>query len=139
MQSGLLLNTSLRRSVFKRIAINQNPEKTIRRLERLANLLDSRYRIPLTKIQVGWDSILGLIPGIGDVLPVVFSLYIVIEAIRMRMPWNMILKMLGNVLFDFIIGLIPVFGDYFDIYWKANQRNVRLLRKHFERHHGYAQ
>ena len=80
MQSGLLLNTSLRRSVFKRIAINQNPEKTIRRLERLANLLDSRYRIPLTKIQVGWDSILGLIPGIGDVLPVVFSLYIVIEA-----------------------------------------------------------
>ncbi len=139
MQSGLLLNTSLRRSVFKRIAINQNPEKTIRRLERLANLLDSRYRIPLTKIQVGWDSMLGLIPGIGDVLPVVFSLYIVIEAIRMRMPWNIILKMLGNVLLDFIIGLIPVFGDYFDIYWKANQRNVRLLRKHFERHHGYAQ
>lgn len=139
MQSGLLLNTSLRRSVFKRIAINQNPEKTIRRLARLANLLDSRYRIPLTKIQVGWDSMLGLIPGIGDVLPVVFSLYIVIEAIRMRMPWNIILKMLGNVLLDFIIGLIPVFGDYFDIYWKANQRNVRLLRKHFERHHSYAQ
>jgi len=139
MQSGLLLNTSLRRAVFKRVALNRNPGRTIQQLERLANLLDSRYRIPLTKIQVGWDGILGIIPGVGDVLPVVFSLYIVIEAIRMRMPWSIILKMLGNILFDFIIGLIPLFGDYFDICWKANQRNVRLLRKHFERHHGYAQ
>lgn len=107
--------------------------KTIlRRLEHLAWLLDASFVIPGTKVRFGWDSLLGIIPGAGDAVPALLSLYILIEGKRAGAPWAMVLLMLGNVVLDMLLGSVPLAGDVFDIYWKANQKNVRLLRRYLE-------
>ncbi len=89
-------------------------------------------RLPVVGVQVGWDSILGLIPGIGDALTLGPAGYIVLTAHRMGAPASVKGRMLANIGIDALIGSIPLVGDLFDIGWKANTRNVALLRDHFE-------
>ncbi|WP_055083041.1 DUF4112 domain-containing protein [Jannaschia donghaensis] len=101
------------------------------RLDRLANNMDSRYRIPLTRIRFGWDAILGLVPGIGDVAALAPAGYILLEAHRMGAPTPVKAKMTANTGVDWLIGTIPIIGDIFDIGLRANRRNVALLRAHF--------
>jgi Domain of unknown function (DUF4112) len=108
-------------------------EATVRRLERLAHWLDDRYRLPGTGIRVGLDGIIGLIPGIGDAASGLLSAYIIYEARRLGVPNSVLAGMLGNFAVDFVVGAVPVFGDVFDIGWKANRRNVRMLLRHLER------
>jgi Domain of unknown function (DUF4112) len=108
-------------------------EATVRRLERLAHWLDDRYRLPGTGIRVGLDGIIGLIPGIGDAASGLLSAYIIYEARRLGVPNSVLAGMLGNFAVDFVVGAVPVFGDIFDIGWKANRRNVRMLLRHLER------
>jgi hypothetical protein len=108
-------------------------EAAIRRLERLAYWLDDRYRLPGTGIRVGLDGIIGLIPGIGDAAGGLLSAYIIYEARRLGVPNSVLVGMLGNFAVDFVVGAVPVFGDIFDIGWKANRRNVRMLLRHLER------
>lgn len=99
-------------------------------LDRLAHWLDDRFAIPGTNIRIGLDGLLGLVPGIGDTATSLISLYLVIEARRIGVPRLIIARMLINVLLDWAIGLIPLVGDIFDIAYKANRRNIRLLKKH---------
>lgn len=99
----------------------------IRRIEMIANLLDSKFTLPGTNIKLGWDGLIGLIPGIGDTLTLIPQLYLLYEAIRLRIGWGVILSMLVNVLIDWLIGLIPVLGDFFDIVFKSNLRNAKLV------------
>lgn len=101
------------------------------RLDRLAGALDSRFRVPLTRIRFGWDTILGLIPGIGDVAALAPAGYILLEAHDMGAPTALKLRMAGNIVVDMLIGSVPLLGDVFDIGWRANRRNVALLRGHF--------
>jgi len=89
--------------------------------------MDAQFRIPGTTFRFGLDSILGLIPGIGDFTGAAIAAVIVAEAIRLRVPWSVVGHMASNVLVDAIVGSIPVFGDIFDVAYKANRRNVRLL------------
>jgi hypothetical protein len=103
------------------------------RLDRLARLLDSSLRVPGTGIRLGLDSLIGLVPGVGDAAALLVSAYIVAEARRHGASKGLILRMLGNVAIDSTVGAIPVLGDAFDIFWRANQRNLRLLRAHLER------
>lgn len=103
----------------------------IDRLDRLARLLDDQYRIPGTTIRFGLDALLGLIPGLGDSAMSIVSLYIPLRARSVGAPWRLVFLMLLNILIDFLIGLIPVLGDIADIGWRANRRNVTLLRRHF--------
>jgi hypothetical protein len=103
------------------------------RLDRLADLLDTRFRIPGTPIRFGLDGIIGLVPGLGDAAGAVLSLYILIESRAMGASWWAIARMLLNIGIDFLVGLIPILGDIFDIGWKANRRNVALLRRHLAR------
>lgn len=133
MQFGLLRNTNFHQAVLKQVTTSKNPEKTLKRVERLAFWLDTHYHIPFTRIRLGWDSILGLIPGVGDALSFLFSLYIVFEAARLKMPSFLLLRMLINVLFDFIVGLVPILGDFADVHWKANTRNTTLMRNYLLR------
>lgn len=105
----------------------------IRRLEALADWLDSRFRIPGTGIRFGLDSLLGLIPGAGDLVTFVPALWLVMSARRLGAPWHVQVRMLWNALLDFVIGAIPLLGDLFDIGFKANRRNVALLKRHLER------
>lgn len=101
----------------------------LKHLETLSWLLDSALRIPGTPLRVGIDSILGLIPGIGDGLSAVFSSYIVLHAIRLGVPIWTVVRMVLNILIDTVLGAVPVVGDIFDITWKANSRNLHLLRE----------
>jgi hypothetical protein len=99
-------------------------------LDALARLLDSAFRIPGLNIRVGLDPIIGLIPGIGDIVATLVSLYILAAAQRYGIPRITTLRMGLNIGIDAIIGAIPIVGDLFDLTWKANQRNVALLKRH---------
>jgi hypothetical protein len=97
------------------------------KLNQLAWLMDSYFRIPGTQIRFGLDGLIGLIPGFGDALGAVISSHILTQAAQMGVPKSILLKMTFNIGFDAILGIVPVIGDVSDIVWKANQRNVQLL------------
>lgn len=101
-------------------------EATIRRLERLSWLLDSAVRLP-GGFRIGADGIIGLVPGIGDLIGAGLSSYIILEAARMKLPAGVLARMGLNVLLELGVGIIPIFGDLFDFAFKANRRNVRLM------------
>src|SRR5262245_5955968 len=100
----------------------------LQRLDWLSRLLDTVFLIPGTRFRVGLDGILGLIPGIGDPLGAILSSYIIFEAARLGATKHMLLRMVGNVAVESLVGIVPILGDVFDIAWKANVRNVALLR-----------
>lgn len=104
----------------------------ISKLRRISRLLDSAISIPGTKISFGLDPILGMLPGGGDALTGGISAYIVIEAAKMGISRDIILKMVGNILIDSFAGTVPVVGDLFDVGWKSNVKNLELLEKHLD-------
>jgi hypothetical protein len=104
-----------------------HPQQTLRRLARLARLLDARWGIPGTPWRFGLDGLLGLIPGAGDVAGAALSAYIVWEAHRLGASKLTIARMIANVGIEALIGVVPVLGDLFDVAFKANIRNLRLL------------
>jgi hypothetical protein len=103
-------------------------EEDIRRLESIADLLDSRFRIPGTDIRFGLDALLGLIPGLGDSVSLLPALYLMMEAKRLGASKFLLTRMAMNVGIDWLVGSIPLLGDIFDVGFKANRRNIRLLR-----------
>jgi hypothetical protein len=103
----------------------------LRRIRGLARLMDTALRVPGTRISLGADSVLGLIPGIGDFAAAAISLVIVNEARRLGVPNDKLVKMLVNVGFDTVAGSVPVLGDVFDVYFKSNRRNLQLVLDHF--------
>ena len=103
-----------------------NEEKLLR-LKRLSHNLDEAFTIPGTERKIGIDPIIGLIPGGGDLIGGALSIYIMHAGIRMGMPRSVIIRMFGNIALEFIIGCIPIIGDLFDVMWKSNQRNVKLI------------
>jgi hypothetical protein len=105
----------------------------IARIDALATLLDSALAIPGTGVRFGLDALIGLVPGVGDIVTTALSLFIVHEAYQLGAPGHILLRMLGNVVVDGAFGAVPVVGDAFDVVWRANRRNVRLLREWLER------
>ncbi|MGZ8162756.1 MAG: DUF4112 domain-containing protein [Methylobacter sp.] len=105
--------------------------KNIKQLERWAWLLDNSIRIPGTSIRMGLDSLIGLIPGIGDVTGGALSSYLLLQAVSSGIPSVVIARMVANVVFDTLIGMIPLVGDIFDIAFKANQRNIELMTNYY--------
>lgn len=101
-------------------------------LDLLSRVLDTWFRIPGTSIRFGLDGIIGLIPGIGDILAGLASCIIIVAAWTRGAPYVTIARMLVNLALDVIIGAIPFLGDAFDIAWKANRRNYALLTRHIE-------
>lgn len=103
---------------------------TLKRLERFADLTDSKFRIPFTNIRFGIDAVIGLIPFAGETIGLVLSLYLVLEAHKLGVPLFLKLKMLRNIAIDWIVGLVPILGDIADVAYKANIRNLKLLVEH---------
>jgi hypothetical protein len=101
----------------------------LRRAQYVATLLDDAVTIPVIDVKIGLDALVGLLPVSGDVAAAVCSLYIVFEAIRSGVPRRIVFRMLLNVAIDAAVGSIPVAGDLFDVFWKANRRNVRLFER----------
>lgn len=106
----------------------------------LARLMDSRFRIPGTDIKFGLDALIGLIPGAGDFTTFLISAYMVTILARNGASGFVLARMMLNVIIDSLIGAIPVIGDVFDVAFKANQRNMELMRQHYVegRHKGGA-
>lgn len=101
-------------------------------LDWLADLMDSSLIIPGTSIKLGLDSLIGLIPGIGDTVTMGVSAYIVHRAHKHGAPPVLLARMSWNVFIDWLIGIIPFFGDIFDASFKANRKNVNLLKEHLK-------
>lgn len=110
-------------------------EQTTRRLRRISQTMDEAFRLP-GGYRIGFDGIIGLIPGFGDTAGAIVSSYIIAEAARLGVPSRILALMIYNVLVETIIGFVPVLGDLFDFAWKANLRNVRLLERHMGEHPG---
>jgi hypothetical protein len=106
------------------VAVDQ---RRLDRLRRVGWLLDNSLPIPGTRFRLGIDQIVGLVPGVGDLVGGVLSLYIIVESARMGVPRSLLARMGWNVAVDTLVGEIPVLGDLFDIGFKANIRNLALL------------
>jgi hypothetical protein len=102
----------------------------LRRIRRLAWLVDAAFVIPGTRFRFGLNSLIGLAPGAGDALLGLLSAYIIYEAAQLGLPRAVLLQMVGNVVIEVVGGSIPIIGDLFDVALKANIRNLRLLERH---------
>lgn len=113
-----------------RIAELKRRDETHRRLRRLAKLLDSQFRVPGLGLRIGADAILGLVPGIGDAASGLIGAYLIYEAQRLGVPRSALLRMVANLAIDTAIGAIPVAGDIWDFFFRANDRNMQILARH---------
>ncbi|MGE6739520.1 DUF4112 domain-containing protein [Allorhizobium pseudoryzae] len=104
-------------------------------LARVARLMDTALRIPGTRIRFGADSIMGLLPGIGDAAGALVGLAVLNEARKLGLPGNKQMQMLGNLATDAVFGSVPVLGDLFDVYFKSHRRNIQIILDHFELTH----
>lgn len=109
------------------------PAESLARLEALARLMDGAFVIPGTNIRVGLDAIIGVVPGIGDAISGVISSYLIWEARKLGVSRWTLARMAGNTLLDTTVGAIPLAGDVFDVMFRANMKNMALLRRHLER------
>jgi hypothetical protein len=96
-------------------------------VDRLAWWLDNAITVPGTRFRIGFDALIGLIPGVGDLVGTLLSSYIIAVAASQGLPTSVLTRMALNVAIEGVIGLVPILGDLFDAAWKANQRNVRLM------------
>jgi hypothetical protein len=120
-------------TAFFNVAGGASRADRVARIDALAQLLDSAFVLPGTNIRFGIDALIGLVPGIGDLISTALALFIVREARALGAPRWMIARMLGNVALDTVVGAVPLVGDVADVAFRANRRNVAMLRKHLAR------
>ena len=117
------------------ITIDLTPQGTMERLEWLAWFSDSALRIPGTSRSIGADGVLSLVPGVGTLVGTGMSLYVIGEAVRHGVPTRLLTRMGLHIAADTAVGAIPVIGFLFDMAFKANTRNLNLLRQHLAETH----
>jgi hypothetical protein len=108
-------------------------EQRFARIDALSKLLDVAFVLPGTNIRYGIDGLIGLVPVVGDILTTAISLWIVREARALGAPKHVVARMLGNVALDGVVGLVPFAGDAFDVMFRANVRNMRILKRWMDR------
>ena len=101
-----------------------------RRIAFMARMLDDLVTIPGTRQRLGLDSVVGLIPGLGDLASAAVGAWIIVEASRFRLPGVVLARMVINTVVDFVVGAVPLLGDLFDVVFKSNSRNLALFRRH---------
>lgn len=109
-------------------------EDSLRRMDVVAHVLDTAFAIPGTKQRVGIDAIIGLVPGIGDLVTTVLSSYVIWEARQLGLPRHVIARMLVNLGIHGVVGSIPIAGDVFAALFRVNRRNMRIVRAHLDRY-----
>jgi hypothetical protein len=112
------------------LLIHDEEERLMGSVRALARLMDDQFEVPGTKLRVGLDALVGLVPGVGDLVSTAISLWIVNQARRLGVSRWVLARMGWNVLVDAGVGAIPLAGDAFDLVWKSNRRNIVLLEKH---------
>ena len=113
--------------------VRTSQQTRLDQIEQLTRFLDEAFRIPGTNIRIGWDSIIGFVPGLGDVATAAMSAYLIHQAHQAGASKWVIARMLGNVGLDLTVGAVPILGDAFDLFFKSNRRNARLLKRHLDR------
>lgn len=113
----------------------RDPASVRRRIEAMEAMLEGLFVIPGTNRRVGLDSLVGLIPVVGDLATAAMGAWIVWEARNLGMPKWQLARMAANVGFDTVVGAIPFAGDVFDFLFKSNTKNLRIIRKHLDKHH----
>ncbi|MXQ11801.1 DUF4112 domain-containing protein [Microvirga makkahensis] len=122
---------AVRSDIFEAIkAAGPSREDSLARIALLAKLMDSAVVIPGLNRRIGLDAVLGLVPGVGDAISAALASYIIWEARQLGLPRWKIARMIGNVAVDTAIGSIPLAGDVFDVFFKANERNLRIIHDH---------
>ena len=117
------------------IPLGRSPAEVRRRMEAMERLLERSLVIPGTKIPVGLDSVVGLLPVIGDAIAAALGAYLLWEARNLGLPRWKLWRMAGNIAFDTAVGAVPVAGDIFDFAFRSNSRNLRLVQRHLDKHH----
>ncbi|MCT2399231.1 DUF4112 domain-containing protein [Novosphingobium mangrovi (ex Huang et al. 2023)] len=117
------------------LPLGNDPVSIRRRVEAMERVLERSFVLPGTNQQFGLDALLGLVPIAGDVISAMLGLYIVWEARNLGMSKWQIARMTANVGFDAVVGAVPVAGDLFDFAFRSNSRNLRIIRKHLDKHH----
>ena len=123
------------RPVSMSIPTGSDPQSIRQRVEALEMLLERSFRIPGVNFPVGLDAIIGLVPVLGDIVTTGLGAYIVWEAKNLGLPRWKLWRMAGNVGFDALLGLIPGPGDVADVLFRSNTRNLRIIKKHLDKHH----
>ena len=115
--------------------MGNDPQAVRMRVEALEKLLERAFHIPGTKIPFGLDSIIGLVPVLGDLITAAMGAYMVWEARNLSMSKWQLIRMTVNVGIDTAIGAIPIVGDAFDLVWRSNSKNLRIIKKHLDKHY----
>ncbi|WP_109355352.1 DUF4112 domain-containing protein [Sphingorhabdus sp. EL138] len=115
--------------------VSRDPQAVRNRVEAMEKVLERAFVIPGINKPIGLDSLVGLIPVVGDIVTAVMGAYIVWEARNLGMSKWQLSRMAANVGIDTALGAIPLAGDVFDFLWRSNTRNLRIVRKHLDKHH----
>ena len=115
--------------------VSRDPQAVRNRVEAMENLLENTFVIPGINRPIGLDSIIGLIPVVGDIVTALMGAYIVWEARNLGMSKMQLTRMAANVGIDTALGAVPLAGDLFDFLWRSNSRNLKIVRKHLDKHH----
>jgi hypothetical protein len=113
--------------------------KEVEFAKRLVRIMDDAFTVPIVNYKIGLDPLIGLIPGLGDLFSFLISVLILVSMVRHGIPRNLIFKMVLNIVTDLIVGSIPVIGDLWDFFFRANRRNLQILIDHHSKEDRYAQ
>ncbi|WP_238474037.1 DUF4112 domain-containing protein [Altericroceibacterium spongiae] len=127
------------RSMGIEMPVGNDPASIRQRIQMMEALLERAFTVPGIKRGVGLDAVIGLIPVVGDVITAAMGAYIIWEARNLGIPKWKLWRMAGNIAFDSAIGAIPVAGDLFDFVYRSNSRNLKIIKKHLDKHHPAAQ
>ena len=122
-------------AAFDRLSLSRDPAAIRRRVEAMERLLERGFTLPGTSRQFGLDAILGLVPVIGDLAAAALGSWLVWEARNLGLSRFQLARMMGNVGFDAVLGFVPFVGDAADLMFRSNTRNLRIIRRHLDKHH----
>lgn len=117
------------------VRAGRDPAAVRQRIEALEQLLERSFVVPGTSQPIGLDAIVGLVPVVGDVLAAALGAYLIWEANNLGLPKWKLWRMAGNLAFDSAVGAIPIAGDVFDFLFRSNSRNLRIVKRHLDKHH----
>ncbi|MGN3974413.1 DUF4112 domain-containing protein [Tsuneonella sp. SYSU-LHT278] len=117
------------------LPLGTDPLSVRRRIEAMEQLLENSFTIPGINYRIGLDSIAGLIPVVGDFVTAAMGMYIVWEARNLGLPRWKLWRMTGNIAFDTALGAVPLVGDAFDLVFRSNTRNLKIVKRHLDKHH----
>ena len=123
------------RRMTAELPLGTDPHSVRRRVESLEQLLEGMFEVPILGRRIGLDAVLGLVPVAGDAITAVMGLYLVWEGRNLGMPRWQLWRMAGNVGIDTLVGAVPVAGDLFDLLYRSNTKNLKIIRKHLDKHH----